>query len=363
MKRKSMVLAFAVVFPLFSGDGPQQALEILGRVSETYQNLKSFELYGTLSMQLEGVPYTFTLPIRVAKAGPEFMGPDSPVPLIPMVSGFGRGVWKNGQGEPVPGPKMDIPMPDLTFEQLQRGVKTAKLLPEETVKVGNQEIACYVIEMNYEANFPVRSASELGRVWIDKSRYLIVKHQFTTDNDLVKEPELKRMRWTMVLDTIKVNEPPPEWLVKDIQYMSREKTELLGQKAPDFTLSDLDGKTVHLKDLLGRVVLLNFWATWCGPCKEEMPVIEKVRADTKAQGVEVWGITDGQSSKAREWLRKNGRSLPTLVDPEKEVFKHFQIGALPAVIIIDREGKISSYVVGVRGEKNIRASLEKAGAR
>ncbi len=125
-------------------------------------------------------------------------------------------------------------------------------------------------------------------------------------------------------------------------------------------MKTLDGATQSLAALRGRVVVLNFWATWCGPCREEMVLVERLRDELKSQGVEILGVTDEQPEAARRWLADRKRSLPTLIDAERTLFRHYAIESIPVLIIIRRDGKVSSYVVGLRGERDLRADIAKA---
>ena len=111
--------------------------------------------------------------------------------------------------------------------------------------------------------------------------------------------------------------------------------------APDFVLKSASGKNVRLSELKGRVVMLNFWATWCGPCTEEIPYLNKLHESFDPYDFELLGINlDEDQSKAIHLANKLKVNFPVLFDKDKNVSKSFDIKAMPTTIIIDRAGKI-----------------------
>ncbi len=111
--------------------------------------------------------------------------------------------------------------------------------------------------------------------------------------------------------------------------------------APDFVLKSASGNNVRLSELKGRIVLLNFWATWCGPCTEEIPHLNDLHAALDPYDFELLGINlDEDQSKAMHLAKNLDVNFPVLFDTEKNVSRSFDIKAMPTTIIIDRAGKI-----------------------
>jgi Peroxiredoxin len=111
--------------------------------------------------------------------------------------------------------------------------------------------------------------------------------------------------------------------------------------APDFVLKSANGKNVRLSELKGRIVMLNFWATWCGPCAKEIPHLNELHESFDPYDFELLGINlDEDQSKAIHLANKLDVNFPVLFDSAKEVSKSFDIKAMPTTIIIDRAGKI-----------------------
>lgn len=110
-------------------------------------------------------------------------------------------------------------------------------------------------------------------------------------------------------------------------------------QAPAFTLQSVDGKTVSLAQFKGDVVMINFWASWCGPCRQEMPLLDSIYKQYKDMGFVLLGVNvEPNPHNADAWLRKTPVSYPVLYDPKSEVSQLYQVQAMPTTVIIDRQG-------------------------
>ena len=111
--------------------------------------------------------------------------------------------------------------------------------------------------------------------------------------------------------------------------------------APDFTLKSTSGENLRLSEMRGQVVLLNFWASWCGPCREEMPILDDIHDQYGKLGFTVLGVNvDKVQAEADKILRKTPVDFPVLYDPEGKVSKLYRVSAMPTTVIIDRDGKL-----------------------
>ena len=133
----------------------------------------------------------------------------------------------------------------------------------------------------------------------------------------------------------------------------------VGARAPAFTLPTMDGDTSTLEQYRGQVVLLNFWATWCPPCVYEMPSMERLYQDLRADGFVVLGVTvdvdpgepDAQGRSqgiVREYVDRLGVTFPILLDPQGTVESVYNVSGLPTTYVIGRDGRIEGRIVGAR---------------
>lgn len=132
----------------------------------------------------------------------------------------------------------------------------------------------------------------------------------------------------------------------------------VGKPAPDFQLPNLGGQLVSLSDFQGKPVLINFWASWCGPCVYEMPYIQEVFEEWSGQGLVVLAINIGESSsKVKEFMESHALSFPVLLDMEGKVADQYNIGGIPTTFSVDKDGIIQAMRVGAFPNK---AAIEKS---
>ena len=132
--------------------------------------------------------------------------------------------------------------------------------------------------------------------------------------------------------------------------------------APDFTLDSLEGKSMRLSDLRGKAVLLNFWATWCGPCKIETPWLVELQNQYGHDGLQVVGVEMGDDSKddITKFAKDMGMNYPILIGKEAVGEAYGGVPALPETFFIGRDGKIVDKIIGLRGKAEIEDSIKKA---
>jgi len=122
---------------------------------------------------------------------------------------------------------------------------------------------------------------------------------------------------------------------------------IINAKAPDFALKDINGKTVSLSALKGKVVLLNFFATWCPPCKAEIPALNKLQRALNPRGLEVIAVsTDRSVNDIKSFLEKNRVDFPILFDADRNVAKKYRVFSMPTTFLINRNGIIVEKFYG-----------------
>ncbi len=134
-----------------------------------------------------------------------------------------------------------------------------------------------------------------------------------------------------------------------------------GTKPPDFNGRTTDGRTVSLASLRGKAILLNFWATWCGECRPEMPLFEQLHREFAAQGLSVVGINAREGSLAiQRYAKELGLTFPLVLDPKGEINASYGVIGLPTTFLIGRNGQAVALAIGPRewGDTSARALIQ-----
>jgi peroxiredoxin len=135
---------------------------------------------------------------------------------------------------------------------------------------------------------------------------------------------------------------------------------LRGHTAQDFALT-LDGKPTRLSDLRGKVVVLNFWATWCPPCRKELPDLEALYQRFRSRGLVILAISDEDTGKVQPFIAEHTLTYPVLLDPGRKVNDLFQVEGIPKSFVYGREGKLVAEAIDMRTQRQFLEMLKRAG--
>ncbi len=162
-----------------------------------------------------------------------------------------------------------------------------------------------------------------------------------------------RSAWTGLMVAVLILGAGWTWLgrVPGAAKMTNDDAVELGPRvdlrAPDFTLAALEGDPITLADLQGKALVLNFWATWCQPCRTEMPALERVWNDYREQDLIILAVSLQESSqRVSAFIQEIGLTLPVLLDDTGQVFQSYQVQLYPTTFFIDREGIIRDLIYG-----------------
>jgi peroxiredoxin len=142
--------------------------------------------------------------------------------------------------------------------------------------------------------------------------------------------------------------------------MAKLEADDVKRQSADFTLADLQGKTWHLQDLRGKVVLVNFWATWCPPCRKEMPDLQSLYDKFKDQGFVVLAISDEEAAKVAPFISDRKISYPVMLDPGRKVNDLFIVDGIPKSFVYDRCGKMVAQSIDMRTRNQFLEMLAQA---
>ncbi|WP_374723446.1 thiol-disulfide oxidoreductase ResA [Calidifontibacillus erzurumensis] len=134
----------------------------------------------------------------------------------------------------------------------------------------------------------------------------------------------------------------------------------IGDQAPNFVLTDLNGNEVEFADYRGKGVFLNFWGTWCKPCEREMPYMENQYNVYKDQGVEILAVNVGEPElSVKNFVERKGLTFPVVIDKDLEVLEAYGVNPLPTTFLVDKEGKIIDIITGQLTEEMIKNHMER----
>ncbi len=246
------------------------------------------------------------------------------------------------------------------YVALARFAEDPLYIKDETINAGGSKTPCYVVHAALHR--------QKYEIWIDKGRLLIVKDVQTGPQTSPAGPVMARVETKFkrletngdVPDSLFDFQPDPKWAEVEMLVLPFEqRTSLAGRNAADFMLKSLDGEVRRLSDYRGKVLVVDFWATWCSPCRRELPVIDKLRSEFADQ-VAFVGVDDEDAHKIRSFLQSNHYGLEVLVDSKREVERRYGVRAIPTLLVIDAQGVIRQHFVGGRSEGELRKAIAAA---
>ncbi len=385
------LLGFALLValaPTCAQAGQLTAGEVLQKTSETYRKLRNYRFMAVKESVLSAMQIAQSgesqITLAVAQPGKVRLNLKNPQQEIIIVSD-GETTWTclpkrkqyskvsgatsgaGGDDESEGGGETDV-LTEMQrvlvgrYQGISRYATEATLGKDERLKVGGKKLDCYVVQL--------RVKGVTHKLWIDQERFLVLRHKETStsvaqgvhvtqENTLnVKEAEIAIPSESGLFEFT----PPAGSSEVATLGLPGERVSLVGKVAPDFTLKSLQGEKIALSDLRGKIVLLDFWATWCGPCRKELPDIEKLFQKYQDKDVVILAIDDEESGTIKSFLKKHNYDFTTLVDSNQEVHRKYSTRAIPTVLVINRQGVVVDHFVGGRSEEELTAALKNAGA-
>ncbi len=244
------------------------------------------------------------------------------------------------------------------------------LRPNAELKIGKQKVSWPSVVISTKPD--EQKTNDLVELVLDPDHAGLGRMVWVNVHE--KSPEPIYIRTTVLFSSFSVGEDVPDTLftfeppkkaklVETLPVPGFEGSAVLNRPAPDFELKTGAGEKVRLSDYRGKVVLLNFWATWCGPCRQELPTVAKLYGEFKDSGLVVFGVNDEDKSTARKYLEKEGLALPFLDDSSQKAHRLYHVNAIPTVFLIDPQGKVVKYFRGGHDEASFRAALKSVGIR
>jgi thiol-disulfide isomerase/thioredoxin len=367
------------------------AKELLKQCEQALKKHRSYhyETKMTMDMVVGGNPIHMSTTSSTAVVNPDKMRIESKGPMgETTIVTDGEYTWVYISALKQYVKKAAILGPQALFESLGMGNITdpsiatgdAKILGEETIEVDGNKYVCWVVEIKLDKlKMPQPGGAELTdgviTLWIDKDLKIDWKMTMSVkvqEGPMPKPVEMKQERIKRAL-TLDVDLPdslfrftPPEG-AKEVAEFARPHpitSNLAGKPAPEFRVKSLAGETFDSASLKGKVVLLDFWATWCAPCRKAMPSVEKIHQEFKDKGLVVLALNVGEERETVEKFLKTVKvTYPVALTTDTDVVSAFQVNALPTYVVIAPDGDIAAYQIGSAGEAALLEALAKAGIK
>jgi peroxiredoxin/outer membrane lipoprotein-sorting protein len=261
---------------------------------------------------------------------------------------------------------------------LPQGIRSATVEGTGAVEVDGRSFDCWIVRCDMtpaQALASDSAARAISFLWLDRTRMLVLRDSTViTLHDPANGTAQVTTRLLRVTHQAVDTAPPgsvfafvpPAGATRVDAFGSPQSVaraqEFVGKPAPAFTLTGVKGSTVSLARYQGKVVLLDFWATWCRPCRIEMPLVQKLYGELKAKGLVVFGVNVMEEpAKVKRFLAENGIGFPVLLDRDGKVAESYKAEGIPTLVIIGKDGSVSSYFTGLREEATLREALAKAG--
>jgi len=267
----------------------------------------------------------------------------------------------------------------MDLDALRRG---AKLEGEADLRVGTKKMDCYVIRLDNSVLHGRLRSVGWRKLWVDKATFFVWKDE---SSDLVSADPLDQPLGYRVVTFKQIDRgPAPEsvfqfavpagaarvdsfgrggWLQDDVfaRYCPQVKRFRIGDPASELALTDLVGKQLKLSDFRGGIVVLEFWASWCQPCRGELAAMQKLHDELASKGVVFLGIDDESPETVKSFVTSQGYNFPMLLHTGQTGHELYDIRGVPTTVVINPKGKIAARYLGAGGEAQLRAALKSAG--
>jgi len=351
------VLLLLLLLTTASCSCAQTPQELLRLAQDTYKSPEGYQMNGKGSVHPSGSSWQMSFDVVIVAAPSPLANPQ-----VPAVAGGGVGghmqfvnVGGGTDEKPTSG---TVPFAVASsWNRIAENVVSVRETGSETLPLNGAPTACRVLEVEYKAPADAPKPPPVTYS-ICSDRHLVLKKvMFLPTGRHATDPPVP---WTITFDTAKFNRPAPQWLLdmKELPTVTTRK-EWLGRPAPDFKLTDLNGNSVALSSMRGKVVLLDFWSISCGPCIREMPMIEAT-GETHKGDLLVWGVSFDPPDRDKKWLLEHQRSLPTMSDTDYVASDLYQVHGIPALVLIGADGKIKNYWEGAVPESELDTAIQQA---
>jgi peroxiredoxin len=323
----------------------QSRVDLLQHVADRFKNANSFDVKGSASAVIPGSSWRATYEFETQGAQPGFLPLSVRGPSMEVISTFGQFTETQVNADATePKPQRSFMMvPSGRYNDLGRRLIDAQKIGTEIITVQGRAHSCEIIDAVYDTSpeFKPHSGTMHKRFSIDPSDMLVLRETQSSSDGV---------EWTANVTSTSFDLPPSGAMVqalRDFAAQAKDRSDWIGRSVPDLKLMQLSGSSVSLAELRGKPILLDFWGSYCAPCKHTTLHAQELANRYKSSGLTVLTITQDTAQDAKLWIDYNHVNLPVLLDPDGLAFKAFDVQGVPVTILVDENGKVVHYWVGL----------------
>jgi cytochrome c biogenesis protein CcmG/thiol:disulfide interchange protein DsbE len=340
-----MMRWFTVLFLFGNYAIAQSRVELLKNVEHRYASANSFEVKGRASALLPGTSWRVSYEFDTQAMQPTFIPLNVRSVAMQGVSRVG-GNFTKVRTDPHatdPFPEKGIILDGFGgYERITHRMLDAIKVGSETITLDGHAHECEIVDATYDTSPEFRPHSQIAhrRWWIDSKDLTVLRVQKSVEG----------IDWTADVTFLSFDRPVSAETLKDMETLRNQpidRPDWVGKPLPDLTVKPMSGAAVNLADLRGRPLLLDFWASFCPPCKTATLHAQELAERYKDAGLIVLTFTRDNVDDAELWAAHNHVTLPIVLDPEKGAFSAFDVNGIPVAILAGPDGKIVHYWIGL----------------
>jgi len=364
--KRFCLIALATASLSFSAnaDDDTNARQILQNVATTYQKLQSYEFRATIE-DIRGAN-VIKRQMIFSGARPGKFRIEEQATNGQLSISDGQNLWivnrdSNEYQKSSLSASARTPITDL--EEINQHVKKAVIAREDLYEVDGKSVPVYVVMLSRD-RWPEGTPSGvyMASYRIDEESFKVYGvNYYTEDGSHLIYYYISKWNQPVSDDVFAFTPSGSVRAVNAIKQQQTRSASQIGSEAPDFTLADTQGRQIHLQDLRGKVVVVDFWATWCPPCREQMPHLQQIHQQFSDKGVVVLGLDVGEDGpRVSQFARESAYTFALLLGSEPGVTELYFVDGFPTTLVVDRQGKIVYRAVGGQSPDKLRAAIQKA---
>ena len=339
----------------------QDANQILQQAAAAYRNLQSYEFQCSVRNTDGKVVSVQQFTVSGLRPGKFRVEEDDPQGLLRVADGTNDWTLSRSSDEFVKAPlTSDTLSPVSELETLDQHVLQAEIAREELFVANGNPVRVFVVRVTRD-RWPsgTPAGAQMAMYRIDETTFRVYRvNVYSADSTQIRVFSIRKWNQSVSDSAFVFTPPPTAHMVSKLAVRPLPSHSIIGTEAPDFTLPDSHGQNVHLKDLLGKTVVVDFWASWCGPCRASMPDLHQLYREFSGRGLVVLGVNVGEeASEVDQVAAKEAFTFPLLHGAEPDVSIEYFVDALPTTIVVDRQGRISYRAGGYEPPKKLRSAV------